>query len=119
MQSCCQRAIQVPHNGYRQQLHFVPHFIQMFKEMSYVMGIDSGKPGKVCYNCLPDRNILCDDDYTQFFLRNPVKCIEFLMQEPEFTEHMSYAPPQDYIEAEERIYSEVKSSDWWWNKQVR
>jgi len=32
---------------------------------------------------------------------------------------MSYAPAKEFNDAEERIYSEVKSSDWWWNEQVR
>ena len=88
-------------------------------EMSYAMGIDSWKSGKVCYNRLADPNNLRDDDYTRFFYRNPVECIEFLMQQPAFREHMSYAPAKEFNDAEERIYSEVKSSDWWWNEQVR
>jgi len=87
--------------------------------MSYAMGIDSWKSGKVCYNRLADSNNLRDDDYTHFFYRNPVECIEFLMQQPAFREHMSYAPAKEFNDAEERIYSAVKSSDWWWNEQIR
>jgi len=49
-------------------------------EMSYAMGIDSWKSGKVCYNHLADSNNLRDSDYTRFFNRNPVEWIEFLMQ---------------------------------------
>ena len=87
--------------------------------MSCAMGIDSGKSRKVCYNCLANPNHLRDNDYTHFFDRNPVECIEFLMQQPAFREHMSYGPAKEFIDAEECIYSEVKSSDWWWNEQVR
>jgi len=87
--------------------------------MSYTMGIDSWISGKVCYNRLAYSNNLRDDDYTRFFYRNPVECIEFLMQQPGFREHMSYAPAKEFNDAEEHIYSEVKSSDWWWNEQVR
>jgi len=87
--------------------------------MSYAMGIEYWKSGKVCYNRLADSNNLGDDDYTPFFYRNPVECIEFLMQQPAFREHMSYAPAKEFNDAEQRIYSEVKSSDWWWNEQVR
>jgi len=54
-----------------------------------------------------------------FFPRNHVECIEFLIQQPVFREHMSYAPAKEFNDAEERIYSELKSSDWWWNEQVR
>jgi len=86
--------------------------------MSYMMGIDSWKCGKVCYNCLANPNNLRDDDYTPFFYWNPVECIEFVMKQPALREHMLYAPTKEFNDAEERIYSEVKSSDWWWNEQV-
>jgi hypothetical protein len=68
---------------------------------------------------LADPNNLRNDYYTRFFYRNPVECIEFLMQQPTFREHMSDAPAKEFNDTEERIYSEVKSSDWWWNEQVR
>jgi len=86
--------------------------------MSYVIGIDSCKSGKACYNCLADWNNFRDDDYTHFFYRHAVECIEFLMQQLVFREHMAYAPAKKFNDAEERIYSEVKSSDWWCNEQV-
>jgi hypothetical protein len=73
-------------------------------EMSYAIGIDYWQSGKVCYNRLANPNNLRDDDYPLFFYRNPVECIEFLMPQPTFREH---------------IYSEVKTNDWWWNEQVR
>jgi hypothetical protein len=67
---------------------------------------------------LADPNNLRDDDYTRFFYRNPVECIEFLMQQPAFREHMLYAPAKEFNDAEEHIYSEVKSSAWCWNEHV-
>ena len=88
-------------------------------EMSYAMAIDSWKSGKVCYNRMADSNNLRDNDYTRFFHCNPVECIEFLMQQSAFREHMSYAPAKEFNDAEEHICSEVKSSDRWWNEQVR
>jgi len=88
-------------------------------KMSYMMGIDSWKSGNVCYNCLADPNNLHDDDSTCFLHCNPVDCIEFLMQQPAFRDHLSYAPAKEFNDAEERIYSEVKTSNWWWNEQVR
>jgi len=86
---------------------------KMLNEMCCAMGIDSWKLGKVCYNRLPNPNNLRNDDYTCFLYHNPVECIEFLMQQPAFREHMSYAPAKEFNEAEEHIYSEVKSSNWW------
>jgi len=54
-----------------------------------------------------------DDEYTCFLYCNPVDCIEFLMEEHAFREYMSYAPAQEFNDAEELIFSQVKSSDWW------
>jgi len=92
--------------------------INQLNEISYTMGIDSWKSSTVCYKCLADPNNLPDDDYTVLFSCNPGECIEFLMKQPAFREHMPYAPAKEFDDAEERIYSEVKSSDWWWNEQV-
>jgi hypothetical protein len=88
-------------------------------KMSNAMGIESWKSHKVCYNRLANPNNRHDDDYTHFFYRNPDSCIQFLIPQPAFRGHMSYAPAKEFNDAEERIYSEVKSSDWWWNDQVR
>ena len=41
------------------------------------------------------------------------------MQLPAFREHMSYASAKEFNDAEEPIYSGVKSSHWWWNEQGR
>jgi len=87
-------------------------------KMSYTTGINSWKSSKVCYNRLADPSNLRNDYCTRFFHHNPVECIELLMQWPAFREHMSYAPGKEFNDAEERIYSEVESSDWWWNEQV-
>jgi len=86
--------------------------------MSYAMGIDCCKSGNVCCNCLAEPNNLRDDDYTHSHYRNPVACLEFFIQQPEFREHMSYAAAKEFNHADECIYSWVKSSDWWWNEQV-
>jgi hypothetical protein len=87
-------------------------------EMSYATGIDCWTSGKVCNNRFADQNNLRDDGYTRFFYRNPVECIELLMQKLALREHMSYAPAKEFNDAEERIYSEVKSSGRWWNEQL-
>jgi hypothetical protein len=56
------------------------------------------------------------DDYIHIIYHKPVQFILFLMQQPAFKEHMSYAPAKKFNGSAERIYSEVKSSDWWWNE---
>jgi len=86
-------------------------------QMSNAIGrVDSWRSGRVCYNCSADPNNLHDDDYTHFFYHNPVECVVFLVEQPAFRDHMSYAPAKEFNDAEEWIYSEVKSSDGWWNE---
>jgi hypothetical protein len=87
-------------------------------EMTYALGIDSWKSGKVSYAGLVNSEALRDDGKTRVFYRDPVNCIEFLLQQSAFKEHMVYAPIKDYNELGERVYSEVHTCDWWWNEQV-
>lgn len=53
-----------------------------------MIGIECWKSGKVCYNHLADPENLHDDDSKCFSYCNPLKCIEFLNQQPVFKEHM-------------------------------
>ena len=85
----------------------------MLNEMFYAMGNDSCKSGKVYYNHCADSNSLHDNDYTHFYYSNHVEWIEFLMYQPAFREHMSFAPGLIFNDAEVCIYSEVRLSDWW------
>jgi len=91
---------------------------QRLNEMSDVMGIDSLKSAEVSDNWLADPNNLRDDDCTGCFYLNPVEWMEFLMQPPAFQEHMLYAPAMELNDGEKCINSEVKTNNWWWNKQV-
>jgi hypothetical protein len=86
---------------------------------SYAMGISFWKSVTACYNRLADPNNLRHNDYTHFLYRNPVECIEFVMQQPAFRQHQLYGPAKQFNDAEERLYSEVISSNWWWNEKVR
>jgi hypothetical protein len=88
-------------------------------EMSNAMGINFRKSVKVCCNLLADPNNLHNDDYSWFFYRICVECIEFLMQHPTCREHMMYAPATEFDDDEQLIHSQVKSCYWWWNDLVR
>jgi len=94
-------------------------WFNMLGETFKQMVIKCWKSAFVCYTWLPDSNNLRDNHYTRFSFHNPVESIDFLMQQPAFKEHMLYAPSKEFNHAEECIYSEIKSSDWWWNEQVR
>jgi hypothetical protein len=75
------------------------------------MGIDTCKLGKLCYNHLADPNNLCNDDHTGCLYFNPVEYIEFLIPQPVFSKIMSYVPAKEFNDAEECVYTEVKSSN--------
>jgi len=47
-----------------------------------------------------------------------LNCILFLIQVSALWEHMSHAATKKFIDTNERVNSEVKSSDWWWNQWV-
>jgi len=82
------------------------------------MGIIFWESGKVFYSCLADLNNFHNDNFECFYYCNPVERIQSIIQQPAFSEHMSCAPAQEFNDAEKRVYSEVKSSDWWWNERV-
>jgi len=74
--------------------------LKWLNEMSYAMGIDWWIASKMCYNRLADPKNHRDDDLTRFFYRDPIECIEFLMQQPAFREHMLYAPAKEFNHGE-------------------
>jgi len=56
---------------------------------------------------------------TTYYYRSPLSCIEYLLKQPCFRNHLVYAPVREYNESGERMYSEMHTADWWWAVQVR
>jgi len=75
-----------------------------FNPMTYVIDINCWKWGTGSYSRLVDPKNLRDDDSTFFHYCNSVVCIKFLMQQPAFREHRSYAPAKEFNEAVECIH---------------
>jgi len=118
-QSCDPQAFQEPYNGHCQQLHFVQHFIQ-----------------KVECNVLSDghRHLEIWQSVLQLFsqgkqpslqrlrmFRLPQSCwMHWVPHEIACVQGTYFVfSSNESNDAEEHIYSEVKSCDWWWNEQVR
>ena len=104
-----------------QGLSSVTSAYKLFKtvdKMEYELDISSWKRGLVEFTLPGSESSRSEDRMAAFWYRNPVTCIEFLMKQPAFREHMAYAPRKEYNEVGERMYSEIKSGDWWWRKQV-
>jgi hypothetical protein len=93
----------------------------LFKKLdglTYELGMHTWKSGKVCFTRPDASNVATNLRFTQFFYRNPITCIEFLLRQTAYKEHMTYAPLKVYNEMNERVYSELYTGDWWWKVQV-
>jgi len=87
-------------------------------EMKYTIDDDSWKEGKVCFDQSVNPTSLRDSDMVSFWYRDPVECIEFLLQQPAYRDHMVYAPMHEHNEVGERMFSEINTGNWWWRIQV-
>ena len=56
--------------------------------------------------------IKCD-----YWYRNPLECIKFIIGHPPFKDHLRYAPEKVYGK-EGCIYNKMWTGDWWWREQV-
>lgn len=58
----------------------------------------------------------------EFWTRDPIECIQELISNPTYKDHMAYTPERayDHIDgtSESRIWDEMWTGDWWWNIQV-
>jgi hypothetical protein len=67
-----------------------------------------------------DDNGVAMEENVELWRRDPVECIKELMGNPAFKDYISYTPEHAYLdkEGDVRIYDEMWTADWWWNKQV-
>ena len=54
----------------------------------------------------------------EFWYRDPITIIRFLLQQRTFIGDLVYAPIREYNTAGERIFTEMHTGDWWWETQV-
>jgi hypothetical protein len=57
----------------------------------------------------------------ELWRRNPVECIRVLIGNPEFKQHMKYAPYRLYTndDGTDQCWDEMATDSWWWDVQVR
>lgn len=57
----------------------------------------------------------------ELWMRDPLECIQEILQNPAFKNSISYRPRRTYLDITEqkRVYSEMCTSDWWLQMQVR
>lgn len=57
----------------------------------------------------------------ELWRRNPVECIQELIGNPEFKQHMKYAPYRLYMKDDgtKQCWDKMATGSWWWDIQVR
>ena len=89
------------------------HLRQKIDRMEDGLGHRSWKKSKLCmaWNEQPPDNIV-------FWHRSLIDCVKWILRQPAYKEHLVYAPVQLFNKAGRRIYDEMNTGDWWWEKQV-
>jgi hypothetical protein len=54
-----------------------------------------------------------------FHYRNALECIQSLFGQPSLLEHMEYGPKRIFDGQGNRIYTDLSSSNWWWETQEK
>ena len=57
----------------------------------------------------------------ELWFRDPIECVQGLIGNPTFREHLSYVPQKVFTSGSgtTRIYDEAWTGNWWWTMQVR
>ena len=66
---------------------------------------------------LSSRNRAELEDKTTVYYRDVMKCIQLLLGQLAFKDHMDYQPVQLYDDSGNRVYNEISSGNWWWKTQ--
>lgn len=89
------------------------HLRQKIDRMEDGLGHGSWKKSKLsmAWNEQHPENIV-------FWHRNLIGCVKWILRQPAYKEHLVYAPVRSFNDAGHRIYDEMNTGDWWWEKQV-
>ena len=56
---------------------------------------------------------------TTFYYGNIIDCVRYLIRQVAYSSDMIYAPIREYDLSRKRLYSEMHTTDWWWDMQER
>lgn len=86
--------------------------------MEYDLDMHSWSQGSVCFDPFtPDKDV-ATLRISNWWYRDPVHCIQFLLKQALLAPHMVWAPIRELDELGQRIYSDMHTGTYWWNKQV-
>jgi len=92
------------------------HFWKKIYQMEDGLGVDSLKKSWL-------ENVTWNEQHSrepiEFWHRDIIECAKWLLRQPAYAEHLSYAPQQWFDEQGRRVCGEMHTADWWWERQVR
>ncbi|KAI0063046.1 hypothetical protein BV25DRAFT_1802716 [Artomyces pyxidatus] len=79
--------------------------------------IDGQLPECPGFHC---EEIEIDGETYEVYFRDIMECVRSLYSNPEFAQHMAYAPEQHFADDEmkTRMYGKMYTGDWWWQVQA-
>jgi hypothetical protein len=68
-----------------------------------------------------DEDAACQTGTVELWHQNPVECVQELIGNPMFKQHMKYAPYRLYMnkDSTDQCWDEMATGSWWWGIQVR
>jgi hypothetical protein len=57
-------------------------------------------------------------DAIEFWHRDLIQCAKWLLRQPAYEEYLTYTPKRCFNDAGDRVYNEMHTGDWWWDKHV-
>ena len=92
------------------------HLRKKIDQMEDGLGVDSWKKSRL-------ENIAWNQQHgkepIELWHRDIIECAKWLLRQPAYAEHLSFAPQQQFDERGGRVYSKMYTADWWWEWQVR
>ena len=79
--------------------------------------LDSKMTGRPSFEC---KEFKVGNEDLEFYSRDILGCIQTLYGDPQFADHLTFAPKRHYTSDKHssRIYNEMHTGDWWWTVQV-
>jgi hypothetical protein len=106
-------------------MYWITHSIQIQDrlQLSYK---NSRELNKIIDTKLPGRpRFICEEVTVagctyEIYRRDIIECIKALFGDPEFAQHLIFAPERHYTDRSKtvRVYHEMHTGDWWWKTQV-
>ncbi|KAG1811639.1 hypothetical protein EV424DRAFT_1473681 [Suillus variegatus] len=63
--------------------------------------------------------IIVADEAFDVYSRDVMECVKALYLDPDFLQHLNYAPERHYVDADKtiRMYHDIHTGKWWWSTQ--